>query len=324
MKKATTMLGSLALGLGLLLNQGPAQAEPVKIRVGIGSAVEEQIWLLIARPDLGTNYGKAYTIDWNRFPGADKRIQAFEAGAQDVITASANGAILAASEGIDFKMVASLSRESSQGFFTKFMVRESSPLRSVKDLKGKKIGINGFNGSGHLWTHVVLEANGMSEKDVTLVPLPFPAQAEGLKSGTIDVGMFPQPFARMVEKDMPVRSIYSSKDAAAFDEELMLLIAKPEWINKNSAALKAMIEDLVAVTKYYAEHSADARQALIEKNMVRIDKDTYVSMQDYYRDPSVRVSLTSLEKMQDLQMRAGFQSKKVDLACRVDLACKGK
>ena len=120
MKKATAMLGSLALGLGLLLTQGTAQAEPVKIRVGIGSAVEEQIWLLIARPDLGTHYGKAYTIEWNRFPGADKRIQAFEAGAQDVITASANGAILAASEGIDFKMVASLSRESSQGFFTKF------------------------------------------------------------------------------------------------------------------------------------------------------------------------------------------------------------
>ena len=51
-----------------------------------------------------------------------EKLQAFEAGAEDIITASANSAILAASEGIEFKMVASLSRESSQGFFTKFMV----------------------------------------------------------------------------------------------------------------------------------------------------------------------------------------------------------
>jgi ABC-type nitrate/sulfonate/bicarbonate transport system substrate-binding protein len=317
-------LGLALTGALIALGTLSAQAEPLKIRVGIGSAVEEQIWLLIAKPALAPNYGKAYTIEWNRFPGADKRIQAFEAGAEDIITASANSAILAASEGIDFKMVASLSRESSQGFFTKFMAKDSSPIRSVKDLKGKKIGVNGFNGSGHLWTHVVLEANGMTESDVNIVPLPFPAQAEGLKSGTLDVGMFPQPFAKMVEKDMPVRTIYSSKDAAPFDEELMLLVAKPEWVNANAAPLKALLDDLVAVTKYYADHSDEARQALIETNMVRIDKDTYVSMQDYYRDPSVRVSLSALEKMQDLQMKAGFQAKKVDLACRTDLACKAK
>jgi ABC-type nitrate/sulfonate/bicarbonate transport system substrate-binding protein len=322
--KAFRTLAAACAGLILAFGGQAARSEPIKIRVGIGSAVEEQLWLLIAKPDLAPNYGKAYTIEWNRFPGADKRIQAFEAGAQDVITASANSAILAASEGIDFKMVASLSRESSRGFFTKFLAKDSSPIHSIKDLKGKKIGINGFNGSGHLWTHVILEANGLTESDVTLVPLPFPAQSEGLKSGTLDVGMFPQPFANMIAKDMPVRTIYTSKDAAPFEEELMLLIAKPAWVSANSAALKAMTDDLVAVTKYYAENSATARETLIDKNMVRIDKPTYVAMQDYYRDPSVQVSLMALEKMQDLQMKAGFQTQKVDLACRVDLACPSK
>ena len=311
--------GMTGVTLLALATATSALADPTKIRVGIGSAVEEQIWLLIAKPTLGPNYGKAYTIEWNRFPGADKRIQAFEAGAEDIITASANSAILAASEGIEFKMVASLSRESSQGFFTKFMVKDGSPIRTVQDLKGKTIGINGFSGSGHLWTKVVLEKNGLAENDVKLVPLAFPAQAEGLKSGSLDVAMFPQPFARMVEKDIPVRTVFTSKDAAPFEEELMLLLAKPEWVSKNTDALKALTSDLVAVTKYYAENPAEARKALIDSNMVRIDPE----MQDYYREPSVRISVDSLEKMQELQMKAGFQAKKVDLKCRVDLACKG-
>lgn len=316
----------IGCGLLALAVAAPAalRAEPVKIRVGIGSAVEEQIWLLIARPNLGPNYGKVYTIEWNRFPGADKRIQAFEAGAEDIITASANSAILAASEGIDFKMLASLSRESSQGFFTKFMVKEGSPIKTMKDLAGKTIGINGFNGSGHLWTKVALEKNGMSETDVKLTPMAFPAQSEGLKSGAIDVGMFPQPFARMVEKDQKVRTVYTSKDAAPFEEELMLLLAKPEWTSKNAEPLKALIDDLAAVTRYYAANPGEARKSLVDTNMVRIDTATYVEMEDYYRNPEVKISLEALEQMQALQMKAGFQAKAVDLKCRVDLACKSQ
>lgn len=321
--RITKRLTSLALSLTAVCALAGAASAQVNIRVGIGAAVEEQLWLLIAKPELAPNYGKVYKIEWNRFPGADKRIQAFEAGASDIITASANSAILAASEGIEFKMIASLSRESSQGFYTKFMVKEGSPIRTVQDLKGKTIGINGFSGSGHLWTKIVLEKNGLREPDVKLVPMAFSAQAEGVRSGTLDVGMFPQPFARMIEKDQKVRTVFTSKDAAPFEEELMLLLAKPAWVKKNTAALAALQSDLVAVTKYYAENPAEARKALITSNMVRIDVDTYVEMQDYYRDPALKISLDSLEKMQELQMKAGFQSKKVDLKCRVDFACTG-
>ena len=77
------------------------------------------------------------------------------------------------------------------------------------------------------------------------------------------------------------------------------------------------------MTKYYAENPGGARKALIASNMVRIDLNTYIEMQDYYRDPGLNISLESLEKMQDLQMKAGFQSKKVDLKCRLDFGCKG-
>jgi len=61
-----------------------AAAEPLKIRLGYGVAAEEQLWLLLAKPDIGTHYGKDYTVDGTRFSGSDKRAQAFEAGAIDI------------------------------------------------------------------------------------------------------------------------------------------------------------------------------------------------------------------------------------------------
>ena len=74
----------LLLGACALLWMEAAPAEPVKLRIGYGVAAEEQLWLLIAKPDIGQHYGKLYTIESSRFPGSDKRAQAFEAGAIDL------------------------------------------------------------------------------------------------------------------------------------------------------------------------------------------------------------------------------------------------
>ena len=79
---------------------GIAQAQPATLRLGYGSAAEEPLWLLLAKPDLAKNYGKAYTLEGTRFTGSDKRAQAFEAGAIDLASGSANGVIFGAAEGV--------------------------------------------------------------------------------------------------------------------------------------------------------------------------------------------------------------------------------
>jgi ABC-type nitrate/sulfonate/bicarbonate transport system substrate-binding protein len=309
----------LLLAAAMVLAAGLARAEPVNIRIGIGAAAEEQLWLLLARPDLAPHHGKSYTTEYTRFAGADKRFQAFEAGALDIATSSANAALFAAGEGIEFKMIASLTRESERGFYTRFMVLDGSSLKSIKDVKGATIGINGFSGSGHLWTKAALERNGMSENDVTLVPLPFPAQAEALKAGKIDVGMFPQPFAAMAEKAGGMRELYSSKTGVPFEEELIVLIAKDGFLQSNSAAVRDLLSDLVVLNHYYSEHPKEAKTALIESKMVRLDPDVYFTMKEYYRDPGARVDGEALDKMQAIQMAAGFQKNRADLAKYIDL-----
>src|SRR5262245_19577346 len=81
-----------------------AQADPIKLRIGYGTAAEEQLWLLIAKPDIGKHYGTIYTIESTRFTGSDKRAQAFEANAIDLASSSANGVIFAAAEGVKAKI----------------------------------------------------------------------------------------------------------------------------------------------------------------------------------------------------------------------------
>jgi ABC-type nitrate/sulfonate/bicarbonate transport system substrate-binding protein len=237
------------------------------------------------------------------------------------MTSTANSVMFAVSQGSKMTMVASVSRETKKGFHTVYMVKDDSPIKSPKDLKGKLIGINGLKSSIHMWAAMVAEKAGLdSTKDVRFVPVPFPAQGEALRAGKIDVGAFPEPFAYMEEKKGGLRTVFTSKDAVPFDEELIVLVANPEFLKKNGPAVKSFLSDLVVATKYYETHRKEAQKAIIDAKITRIPPDVYFAMPDYERDPGCRIKIDSLKRMQDLQIKAGFQEKPVDIEKIVDLS----
>ena len=71
--------------------------------------------------------------------------------------------------------------------------------------------------------------------------------------------------------------------------------------------------------QFYLEKPREARQLLIDHKMVRVNPDVYLTMNDYYRDPTLRVDVEALEKMQAVQIAAGFQKKRADVSSLVDL-----
>ena len=84
-------LAAACLAAVLAASVDAARGQPVVFRLGYGGAAEEPMWLLVAKPDLARNYGKAYTLDATRFTSSDKRAQAFEAGAIDLRPAARRG-----------------------------------------------------------------------------------------------------------------------------------------------------------------------------------------------------------------------------------------
>jgi len=58
--------------LGVVAASGDAaRGQPVTFRLGYGGAAEEPMWLLVSKPDLAKNYGKAYILDATRFTSSD-------------------------------------------------------------------------------------------------------------------------------------------------------------------------------------------------------------------------------------------------------------
>ena len=318
MSLAKRLLPSLAV-VAFVATAYSAHAQPVTVRVGHGTGVEEQLYLMKARPDVTPNQGKVYNLDYYLFPGTDKRFQAYEAGALDVMSGTTHAVLLAASEGMNVKAVASIARESSQGFLTSFMALTSSGINSVQDLKGKTIGINGLKASTHLFAMFALRKAGLDpERDVTFVPSPFSAQGTAVRTGKIDVGVFLQPFAHLEQKRGGIKTVFTSRTGAAGDEELSLLLVNPDFATKNAAVMHAFVSDFVIATKYYLDNSRDARKALLDAKFIRVEPEIYYEMEDSYRVRDGRVDVDSLKRVQEMQIEAGFQRKRVDVERLVD------
>jgi ABC-type nitrate/sulfonate/bicarbonate transport system substrate-binding protein len=307
-----------ALGIAWSLTAPSQAADPPTLRLGYGSAAEEQLYLLMAKPEMGKNYGKAYKLDASRFQSSTQRAQAFEANAIDLASSGAVGVMFAAAEGVTGKVIASLARESPRGFATAYYVKADSPIRSLPDAKGKVVGINGFATDGQLWLKTALERHGLSDSDVTITPVPFPAMAEALKAGKLDIGEFPQPFADMLEKEMPVRKLFDSQYGMPFEQELILLLGKDAFLKQNAAAIRGLLEDLRTSLHFYLDRPREARQMILDAKTVRLSPDIYLTMKDYYREPTLRPDAAALERVQEIMLKTGFTKKRADIPSLVD------
>jgi ABC-type nitrate/sulfonate/bicarbonate transport system substrate-binding protein len=131
--------------------------------------------------------------------------------------------------------------------------------------------------------------------------------------------MFPQPFAALLERQLKVRKIFDAKYGMPFDEELNVVVGKEAFLKANPAAVRAMLDDLKTAMQFYLDKPSEARKLLIDARMVRVTPDVYLTMQDYYRDRTLRVDADALERMQEFQIKAGFQRKNANVRSLVDL-----
>jgi ABC-type nitrate/sulfonate/bicarbonate transport system substrate-binding protein len=311
----------LAVAATMMWSAAALAADPVTIKLGRQTAAEEPLWVMMAKPELTPNLGKVYKLDITPFRASDATFKAYEGGQIDAGTASANAAIVAASKGLDFKVVASLSLESKDGSFTPYAVKADSPIKTIADLKGKTVGINGYRSSIELWARAALVSGGLNpDRDVNWAVVPFPAMAEAVKTGKVDVAGMPELFSKGALDKGEIRPLFSSKTGVPQDEELILMIMRPALMKEHPAAVKAFLADLATATKWYIAHPKEGRQSFIDAGLVKMPPALLFSLTDYKRDPNARPSVAALESQQALMLKLGFQETPTDIKKLVDLS----
>jgi len=284
--------------LGLVFLGNAFAAGPL-IRFGRGFAAEEQVWLMSARPDLTPNQGKRYELKQILFQANPERFQAYLAGELDAGTAPGLAVIFARAQGMDMKIVASVCLEAGGNYFaTTYMVKDDGPIKSIKDLKGGTIGVVGIKTATDLWARAGLINAGLApDKDTKVVPMAFPVIGDAVRTGKVSAGTFVEPFYSAEMAKGGLRKLFTAVEAVGYEHELLDIFFGEKFLKSNPDAVRAFLEDYVAVTRYYLANMEQAKRDLHKAGFVRTPIDIYLKNADWKRAPDARVNVDSLKKL---------------------------
>ncbi len=193
---------SLILAAGLLTASSPAHAQPRPIKVGVLKLTSSAPIFLGVEKGFFKEFGVEPELVF--FQAAAPIATALAAGQIEVgatgLTAALYNIVLA---GEKLWIVADKGREWPGYPLVGIVVQKDlwdGGLRSVKGLKGRRIGVTQLGSTLHYQAGNVLEKEGFTLADVKIVPLQaIPAAVEALKGKQVDAVLVPQPFAGAAE-----------------------------------------------------------------------------------------------------------------------------
>ncbi len=195
-------------------------------------------------------------------------MDAYSAGKVDAVCMTNGDALVTGANGKPSKGI--LLNDFSDG---NDMVVAKAGIKSIKDLKGKKVGVEvGF--VDHLLLLKGLEAAGMKESDITLVNMPTGQTAQGLASGSVDAIAAWQPNSGQALKEVPgSTAIFTSANAPGLIYDL--LYVSPESLAKRKGDWKKVIKVWYRVVDFIHDDKNKAEYLKIMSARVGLKPETY-------------------------------------------------
>ncbi|HYD14840.1 MAG TPA: sulfonate ABC transporter substrate-binding protein [Hyphomicrobium sp.] len=233
-------LGAFALAaLALGYTAATASAEDKVIRIGY-----QKYGNVILLKNKGTLEGKlaaiGYKPEWKEFPSGPPLLEALNAGAIDFGHAGEAPPIFAQAAAAEFVYVA---HEPPAPKGEAILVPKDSSLKSVADLKGKKVALN--KGSNvHYLLVKALEKAGVKYSEIETVFLA-PADARAaFESGKVDAWVIWDPFQASAEAGTGAKVLSDGTDVVANHQ---FYLGSKSFVQANAKAIEAVIAELKVV-----------------------------------------------------------------------------
>ena len=190
-----------------------------------------------------------------RHHGSDEGLfTALLAGQEDVVIASGDEAVVAASQGLDLVSIG----QYYASYPGTVIVPADSPIATLADLKGKTIGIPGEYGSSYYATLAAIKAGGLQTSDVTMSSIGYTQQA-ALAAGQVDavVGFTNNDAVQMRLSGLDIREI--PLDDGSTPLVAASIVTTREWAQSHPDAARAVVS---ATTEAMNAIAADPQVAL--------------------------------------------------------------
>ncbi len=298
---------SIVGGLGLL-GVGPAQrsyaqAVPTELRVGyqkaglLGVAKEQGVFERRLKP-LGVE-----AVKWSEFKLGPPMMDAISVDAIDFGWLGDAPAIIAQSVGAKF-VYAAYMPASQHGL----LVPEGSALRSLADIKGKKIAFARGTSAQNLMLRLLAKA-GLTYSDIAPVYLSPADASAALSRGDVDAWVIWDPLFAQAEHRQKMRAIATTNDIVNGNS---VYVANPDFAAKYSKILAAVVDEVTKLTEWAAQNRD--KFAEVTSAAIGIDLDvarTAIGRSDLVVGPVTPAIIAELQETADAFLKVGVIAKPV-------------
>ena len=260
-----TMCKKLLLAVSIFIGSISisAQAEPLKI--GYSDWPGWVAWEVAIEKGMFKEAGIEVEFEWFDYVAS---MDAFAAGKLDAVTMTNGDALVTGATGAS--NVAIIINDYSNG---NDMVVGAPGIESIKDLKGKKVGVEiGF--VGHLLLLNGLEKNGMTEADVELVNVPTNETPQVLASGDVSAIVAWQPNSGQALSLVPgSKKIYSSADEPGLIYDV--LAVSPSSLSANKVTWSKVVDVWYKAVAYILDPATQDDAVSIMAARVGVSPEEY-------------------------------------------------
>ena len=295
------LLGT-ALAFGLLTTAQAAVLQPLRV-------ANQKSTIKALLEASGETQNVPYTLQWSEFPSASPLGEALNAGAVDVGALGDAPYVFALGAGASLKVVSIIHAEGRNT--TALVVPKDSPIKTVADLKGKKI-VTGRGSIGHYLAIKALASAGLTTQDVQFIFL-LPAESRlVLDNGTVDAWATWDPYTTVVTSQSQARVLVSGNPLLS---NHLYFAATQQAISEK----RAQLDDFVArVDRAYAWANAHPNEYAAAQSKitglplavhVEVAKDTHLS--PVVIDDSV---ISGLQATADTYQKEGLLPRHIDVS----------
>ena len=247
---ALAFAAALTTSLSLFAGVASAQtaAKPTEVRIGFQKY--GTLTVLKAKGDLDKRLSaQGIAVKWTEFPAGPQLLEGLNVGSIDFGTVGEAPPIFAQAAGADLVYVAN---QPPAPTAEALIVPKDSPIRTLADLKGKKVVLN--KGSNvHYLLVKLLEKQGLKYTDITVVYLP-PADARAaFERGAVDAWVIWDPFLAAAERQLGARVVADGKGVVANHQ---FYLAERGYAEKYPQVVQAIIEELAKLDRWSENNSA--------------------------------------------------------------------
>ncbi|RAU43402.1 MULTISPECIES: aliphatic sulfonate ABC transporter substrate-binding protein [unclassified Pseudomonas] len=247
-------LRKLFLAAALLLTTVAAQAEQV---IDIGYQRSSTLWILLKNDGQLEQRLKplGFTVNWHEFSSG--LLSAMNAGSVDLHADVADAFALftqAANTPLTY-----YARENPSPSAQAIIVQDASPIRTVADLKGKRVAVSKGSGSNFLLISALKKA-GLTLADITPVYLEAPDGVAAFSSGNVDAWAIWDPFLATQQREHHVRVIADGKDGIANYNRFY--VANTRFAKAHPDVLQVVFDTLRDTGQWVKGHPQEAAKKL--------------------------------------------------------------